>query len=168
MSTPDSKLPPQRLAVSETMEPPKRNARHEALDVFVGRWKASGTSYGSNGASANADADETPWESLYTARWHDGAFFVVQDEHANGPFDPLSILGWDDEAGAYFSIVFENHGFVRKYVVEAKGSVWTFSGLHERARVELSDDNMTQTIHWELKQGDAWTPLCDRVARKIV
>ena len=167
MSPPDSKLPPQQLAVSETMEAPARGARHEALGVFVGRWKASGTSYGENAASSSR-ADESPWESIYTARWHDGGFFVVQDEHANGPFDPLSVLGWDDEAGAYFAIVFENHGFVRKYVVEAKGNVWTFSGLHERARVEFSDDGNKQTIRWELKGGEVWAPLCDRVARKIV
>jgi uncharacterized protein DUF1579 len=160
MSTPDSKLAPQRLAVSEVMDPPKRSARHEALGAFVGRWKASGTTY--------EGANTSPWESIYTARWHDGGFFVVQDEHANGPFDPLSVLGWDDETGAYFSIVFENHGFVRKYLVEVQGDVWTFSGLHERARVEFSDDNTTQTIHWELKRGDTWGPLCDRVARKIV
>ena len=138
------------------MEPPKRTARHEALEAFVGRWKASGTSYGDKAASSGKGADETPWESIYTARWHDGRFFVVQDERANGPFDPLSILGWDDEAGAYFAIVFENHGFVRKYVVEAKGNVWTFGGLHERARVEFGDDGMTQTIRWELKRGDEW------------
>jgi hypothetical protein len=44
-------------------------------------------------------------------RWHSGAFFVVQDERANGPFDTPSILGWDQEAKRYFARTVENHGF---------------------------------------------------------
>lgn len=73
---------------------------HERLAVFVGDWAAEGTAYG-------ADLEGAPWRSIHTARWHSGPQFVVQDERANGPFDTMSFLGWDQERA---SITFSDDG----------------------------------------------------------
>ncbi len=88
--------------------------QHEELAVFLGDWHAEGTSYGGDEQSSNhPHAGATPWNSIHSARWHSGEYFVVQDERANGPFDTLSVMGWDTEAGRYFARSIENHGFAR-------------------------------------------------------
>ncbi len=95
---------------------------HEKLAVFLGDWHAEGTSYGGDEqSSANPHAGATPWRSIHSARWHSGDYFIVQDERANGPFDTLSLMGWDSEAGRYFARSIENHGFARDYSMAAPG-----------------------------------------------
>ena len=160
MTTNDSKLPP------------KRADAHEALAVFLGEWKAEGTSYG--GSEQPADDPKlngVSWKSTHTGRWHTGKFFLIQDEKARlggeDVFDTLSVMGVDSQTGKYFARSFENHGFYRHYDVAADGNVWTVSGEHERARIEFSADNRKQIIVWEWKPKDQWLPLCDRTATRI-
>ena len=87
---------------------------HEKLGIFLGDWHAVGTSYGGDQQSSDTPhAGATPWSSIHSARWHSGDYFIVQDERANGPFDTLSLMGWDAEAGRYFARSIENHGFAR-------------------------------------------------------
>src|SRR5688572_7781173 len=71
------------MTVSDAETPPVREEHHRALDVFLGKWRAEGTSYGS------PDQDErepkgngVPWQSTHEGRWHTGDFFLVQDEKA--------------------------------------------------------------------------------------
>ena len=149
---------------------PERGSQHDALDCFLGEWKAEGQSFGGPEQDAkNPRANPTQWTSTHSARWHTGKFFLIQDERAqvNGPFDTLSVMGWDDDAGCYFARTFENHGFYRHYDVTVDGNVWTISGKTERARIEFSDDGKRQTITWEWRPKHEWLPLCDRVATKL-
>ncbi|NQX14212.1 DUF1579 family protein [Microbacteriaceae bacterium VKM Ac-2855] len=131
-----------------------------ALAVFIGDWSAEGTAYG-------ADLAGSPWRSVHSARWHSGGYFVVQDERANGPFDTMSFLGWDDDRGTYFSWSIENHGFAREYLVERDADTWRFDGPTERASIVFSDGGRTQTHHWEFKPNGEWITLCDRVATRV-
>jgi hypothetical protein len=141
---------------------------HEALAVFLGDWHAEGTSYGGEAQSpSNPHAGATPWRSHHTARWHSGEYFVVQDERANGPFDTLSLMGWDAEDERYFVRSVENHGFARDYTLTAEGRIWTLTGEQERAQYTFSEDGRTQEISWEWKPADNWLPLCDRTAVRI-
>lgn len=141
---------------------PRRGAKHDALEAFVGHWQAVGETFDEFGKPRG------PWISTHSAQWHSGKFFLVQDEHANGPFDTLAVMGWDDEKQRYFSRTIENHGHAREYAVVNEGRVWTFTGEHERARCEFSEDGKTQTIAWQWKPGNAsWTALCNRVATKV-
>lgn len=127
-----------------TRAAPRRTAMHEALSVFLGEWKAEGTSYG--------DTDQSGG-----------------DPRAPGGevFDTLSIMGVDPQTGAYFARAFENHGFYRDYPVTREGKVWAFNGQTERATITFSDEDRTQPIVWEWKPDGAWLPLCDRVATRL-
>ena len=155
---------------SQPQTTPERGAHHDALEVFVGEWAAEGQSFGGPNQDARTPrGNPTRWMSTHSARWHTGKFFLVQDEraHIDGPFDTLSVMGWDDDAGRYFARTFENHGFYRHYEVTVEGNVWAIIGKTERARIEFSQDGRRQTISWEWRQQGAWLPLCDRVATKL-
>ncbi|MBC7672483.1 MAG: DUF1579 family protein [Polaromonas sp.] len=154
----------------EAKAAPVRGEAHQALAIFLGRWRAEGESYG----SSNQDVEDpkvgaAPWVSTHTSMWHTGEFFLIQDERATvagNSLDTLSVLGVDADTGRYFARCFENHGFYRHYDVSVNGRVWNFSGEMERARIEFSEDGLTQTIFWEWRPSDGWLPLCDRVARR--
>ena len=150
-------------------ETPRTDAeRHELLAMFLGDWHAEGTSYGGDEQSPeNRHAGAAPWRSIHSARWHSGEYFIVQDERANGPFDTLSVMGWDAEAERYFARTIENHGFARDYTMTAEGRTWILTGDHERATHRFSEDGRTQEISWEWKPGRDWLPLCDRTAYRV-
>ncbi len=148
--------------------PPVRGEMQERLAVFLGDWRAEGTSYGgTDQTSGDPRANGEAWVSTHTGRWHSGEFFLVQDERAlpgGNVFDTIGVLGVDPETGGYASWSFENHGFHRRYDVTVDGDVWSFSGEHERATITFSDGGRTQTHVWEWRPGDEWLPLCERTA----
>ena len=78
---------------------PVRSQLHDALDMFVGEWRAEGRAYGSSTQSiADPKAEAKPWKSSHSARWHTGRFFLVHDEKAHigaDPLDTLSVMGVD-------------------------------------------------------------------------
>jgi hypothetical protein len=155
---------------SDNEAPPTRGEQHDALGIFLGRWRAEGTAYGSPEQSENdPKRGGEPWVSTHTGTWHTGKFFLIQDERAlvgGHPFDTLSVMGVDTQTGRYFARSFENHGFYRRYDVALDRQVWTFSGDFERARIEFSADGRMQTITWEWRPKGQWLPLCDRVAHR--
>ena len=62
---------------------PKRGREHDVLAVFLGNWKAEGTSYGGTDQSgADPKANGVPWTSTHVGYWHTGEFFLIQDEKA--------------------------------------------------------------------------------------
>lgn len=152
---------------SDNEAPPTRGPQHHALEVFLGKWRAEGQSYGGpRQPESDPKGSPEPWVSTHTGKWHTGEFLLIQDERATtggSPFDTLSIMGVDP-AGSYFARSFENHGFYRHYEVAVDGRVWTLSGESERARIEFSADGKTQTVTWEWRPDGTWLPLCDRVA----
>ena len=152
-------------------ESPARNANHEALNVFLGKWTARGMSFGGTDQSGDdPKSNGEPWFSTHEGAWHTGAFFLVQDERADiagSRFDTLSVLGVDSETGEYFARSFENHGFYRHYRIARVGNVWTLTGDTERSTTTFDDSDRTQNIKWEWKRGDAWLPLCDRIAVRV-
>ena len=165
-------LPAKRYDFKENQvqRAPERGAQHDALEVFLGDWKAEGQSFGGPDQDAQSPRGKpAQWTSTHSARWHTGEFFLIQDERArvDGPFDTLSVMGWDEHNGRYFARTFENHGFYRNYEMTVEAKVWTMSGKTERARIEFSGDGKRQTITWEWRPKDAWLPLCDRVATKV-
>lgn len=150
--------------------PPTRSAIHESMDAFLGRWTATGTSYGGTDQSGvDPKANGQSWHSTYECFWHTGRYFLVQDERADIAgmrFDTLSIMGVD-EGGAAFIRGFENHGFQSLYRVTKSGDEWRFEGASERAKIVFSENFTRQTIAWEWKPEGTWLPLCDRVASRV-
>jgi hypothetical protein len=146
---------------------PTRGEKHKALEVFLGKWTARGTSYGNTDQSGpDTKANGQPWFSIHEGRWHSGSFFLIQDEWADIEgyrFDTLSVMGMG-EGGEYFARSFENHGFYRHYQVTRDGSAWQLSGASERATIRFSDGGRRQAVSWEWKRQDVWLPLCDRTA----
>ena len=126
------------MTPSETKAVPVRGEAHQALAVFMGRWRAEGESYGSPKQAVEAPKRVTELGSALT---------------------PAS--------GTPGSCTFENHGFYRHYEVVVEGKEWTVTGETERARIQFSEDGKTQTITWEWRPGGQWLPLCDRVARRL-
>lgn len=156
---------------SDDEAPPTRGAKHEALGVFLGEWKAEGISYGGTEQGGdNPKANGVPWVSTHQGYWHSGEFFLVQDERARPGgmvFDTLSIMGVDAKSGDYFARAFENHGFYRHYDVTVEGRTWRFNGTSERATIVFDESGETQMITWEWRPAGVWLPLCDRVATRV-
>ena len=86
---------------------------------------------------------------------------------ANGPFDTLSLMGWNADTGRSFARTIENHGFARDYTTTVDGRTRTLSGEHERATHRFSEDGRTQEISWQWKTPDQWLPLCDRTRHRL-
>ena len=149
---------------------PARDAKHEALEAFLGTWTAVGTSFGGTDQSGtDPRANGQPWASSHRGYWHTGRFFLIQDERTvigDAPFDTVSIMGVDPHTGDYFARAFENHGYYRDYPVVRDGALWRIEGETERATIEFRDDDRTQVIQWEWKPEKVWLPLCDRTAKR--
>jgi len=148
---------------------PVRGPLHDALSVFLGEWRAEGTSFGGTDQSGpDPRANGIPWRSTHSARWHTGEFFLVQDERAQlagQPFDTLNTFGVD--GGGLFARTFDNNGFYRHYALTVEGRIWLLKGETERAKTTFSADGNTQTIAWEWLRDGKWLPLCDRVASRV-
>lgn len=151
------------------MQTPQRGHLHDQLKVFLGDWRAEGVAHGpTDQPGDDPQANDQPWTSTHTGRWHTGEFYLIQDERAvvgGSRFETLGIMGVD-ETGAHFAQTFDNGGFSRRYKLVADGATWHISGPTERATIVFSDDGRTQTITWEWKPEDVWLPLCDRVATR--
>jgi hypothetical protein len=147
---------------------PVGGSAHDALAIFLGEWRAEGTSFGGTDQSgADPKANGVPWASTHSARWHTGDFYLIQDERATiggAPFDTLSVLGVEPGDKGCFARTFENHGFYRHYALSVTGRTWVLKGETERARTVFKADGNTQTITWEWLRDGKWLPLCDRVA----
>lgn len=150
--------------------PPFRISAHDALSVFLGEWRAEGTSFGGTDQSGtDRKVNGVPWVSTHTARWHTGGFFMIQDERATvggTAFDTLSILGVEPGDKGHFARTFDNHGYYRHYGISVDGRTWILEGETERAHTVFDADGDTQTITWEWMQNGKWLPLCDRVATR--
>lgn len=157
------------MADNDAQSPPFHGPVQEALSVFLGEWRAEGTSFGGTDQSGPARANGIPWVSTHSTRWHSGEFFLVQDEHAElagKPFDTLSVFGVEP-GGALIDWTFDNNGFYRHYTLAVEGRTWLLTGETERATTLFSADGNAQTISWEWLRDGAWLPLCDRIASRI-
>jgi hypothetical protein len=145
---------------SETKKP-ARGAAHEQLDVFVGRWKTQGQSYGPDAPMVGDESYE----------WLPGEFFLAvrfDRRVGDGEHRGLGVMGYDESRQVHFATMYDNLGFARTSDLRVRGRVWTFDGPWERANYAFSEDGRTITIHWERTfDGANWQPLCDLKATKV-
>jgi hypothetical protein len=146
---------------------PTPGASHRRLDVFVGHWHAEGTSYADGQRADDPRASGVPWISDESYEWLPGGFFVLHRWNARAGehiFQGTEIIGYDPDAGGYFTRFFDNAGNHPEYQVSVNGDVWTFNEPQTRATVTVGGDGNSMTFKWESRQGDGgWLPLCDRM-----
>ena len=139
---------------------------HEALEVFVGRWRANGTSYGDGQTTDDPLASAVPWTSDESYAWLAGGSFLVHRWDAlvgERPFEGIEILGVDDE-GLYFAELFDDSGNRVEYAVTCDGDTWTFTAPTTRATATVEAPGQI-AWNWEWRpNGEAWLPLCERSA----
>jgi hypothetical protein len=145
-----------------------RGREHALMEMLIGRWHVQG-----HNALAAPNAPGTPVSGEQSYEWLPGRFFVLgrwsrrfgdagDDAHVG-----TSIIGHDPDRGGLFAHHYDNLGYAREYVVLVNDHVWSLSGRHERARIELSLDGASFHETWQLsKDGVIWQPLCELVGRR--
>jgi hypothetical protein len=151
--------------------PAVRTALHDALEALVGQWRAEGLWFGGPEQSdVQPRLGAQPWKSTHSARWHEGRFFLVQEERAHAgtqPLDTMAVLGVDLHSGTLFVLGFHSRGLARRYDVAIEGARWRLSSATERTTIEFSADGRTQRIQSQWRPRDRWLPLCERTAVRV-
>jgi hypothetical protein len=150
--------------VESTAHPaPVRDARHEALDVLIGKWMNEGHTV------ATAEAPSLPILTSDVYEWVPGGFFVVHSafgkigEHSVGG---LEIIGVDGDG--YRSTLYDSFGNVHSSRVEVDGGVIRWLGERTRCTATITDDGSTQVAHHEASaDGRTWRPSMEVTLRKI-
>ena len=150
---------------------PKPGDAYRPLEVFVGKWRLEGDSYGDGQQPDDPRASAVSWTSDETYEWLPGGFFLLHRWDAmvgEREFKGTEILGFDASQGGYFSHAFDNAGNHPEYTADVDGDVWTFAEPATRATVTVSDGGNRMTHVWEWRNdGSVWLPLCDRTATRV-
>ncbi|MFI1733457.1 DUF1579 family protein [Streptomyces acidicola] len=133
-----------------------RGPRHDALDVWVGRWINVGHVINEDGSPGPAITTSDVYE------WAPGGFFVVHKAYGRiGEFDVggVEVIGYGEASGAYGSHFFDSQGNVTVSSLVARGDTWTYQGDTTRSTVEFSDDHRVQTVlHERTDDGTTYRP----------
>lgn len=158
------------MSGKSTIQLPTPDANHRMLDVFVGKWRAEGTSYADGQNAIEPRASAVPWTSDETYEWLPGKFFLLHRWDAMAGervFKGTEIIGYDADRASYFTRLFDNAGNHADYRLEVMKNVWTFSEETTRATATANADGKSMTFNWEWRNGGRkWLPLCDRVATR--
>ena len=142
---------------------PVRDARHQALDVLVGRWINEGQT---------VKTAQIPSVAILTSdvyQWAPGGFFVVHSAYGkigDASVGGVEIIGVD--ADAYRSTFYDSFGNVHHSRVEIDGEVIRWIGDRTRCTATITDGGMTQVAHHESSaDGVGWTSSMDVTLRKV-
>lgn len=142
---------------------PVRDARHEALDVLIGKWINEGHTV------ATAEVPSLPILTSDVYEWAPGGFFVVHSAYGkigeNG-VGGVEIIGID--GGGYRSTLYDSFGNVHTSRMEVDGEVIRWLGERTRCTATITDDGSTQVAHHEASaDGTTWAPSMEVTLRKI-
>jgi hypothetical protein len=154
-----------RSVADDPHAPRQVTSEHRKLDVFLGRWRVSGTT----GLSAPA---ETRLSGEDSYEWLPGGFFMANRWHhhldTGQELVGTGVLGHLPEAPMFFAQSFDSLGHERRYDLSVEGRVWSYLGPWERATLEFADDGQSFTARWEMsRDGEGWTRLCDLKLTKL-
>lgn len=144
------------------MPAPPRDARHAALDVFIGRWINEGHTIGS------PEAPSVPILTSDVYEWAPGGFFVVHTAYGKigeASVGGLEVLGVAPDG--YRSTFYDSFGNVHVSRVEIEGNLIRWTGERTRCEVTITDGGSTQVAHHEILGDGAWIPSMDVKQRKI-
>lgn len=150
---------------------PEPGDEHRKLEVFVGKWRHEGESYGDGQQADDPRASAVPWTGDESYEWLPGGFFVLHRWDAKlgtREFKGTEILGYDEAEGGYFTRLFDNAGNHPAYRASIDEEVWTFNEPETRATITVTDGGDRMRLVWEWRNGGSdWLPLCDRVATRV-
>jgi uncharacterized protein DUF1579 len=150
--------------VETTARPvPLRDARHEALEVFIGKWINEGHTV------ATSEVPSTPILTSDVYDWAPGGFFVIHTAYGkigDTSVGGVEVIGVDGDA--YRSTFYDSFGNVHTSRVEIDGDVIKWFGDRTRCVATVEDEGSTQAAHHEVMIGDdIWVPSMDVTLRKI-
>jgi hypothetical protein len=164
----DTPASPQVVKVAAGVEStagpvPVRDARHEALDVLIGKWINEGHTV------ATAEVPPLPIVTSDVYEWVPGGFFVVHSaygkigEHSVGG---VEIIGVDGDG--YRSTLYDSFGNLHTSRMEVDGQAIRWLGERTRCTAAITDDGSTQVAHHEVSaDGTTWMPSMEVTLRKI-
>ncbi|MGC2174592.1 MAG: hypothetical protein WA614_03910 [Acidimicrobiales bacterium] len=142
---------------------PVRDARHEALDAFIGKWINEGCTV------ATSEAPSIPILTSDVYEWAPGGFFVIHTAYGKigeTSVGGVEVIGVDGDA--YRSTFYDSFGNVHTSRVEIEGDVIKWFGDRTRCVATMEDEGSTQTAHHEVMIGDdKWVPSMDVTLRKV-
>jgi hypothetical protein len=142
---------------------PRRDARHEALQIFIGTWINEGHTI------ATTDVPSIPIVTSDIYEWAPGGFFVVHS--AYGKIGDTSVGGLEViavDGDSYSSTFYDSFGNVHTSRIDIDGDVITWRGDRTRCRATMTDGGSTQTAHHELlTESGEWTPSMDVTLRLV-
>ncbi len=142
---------------------PARDARHRALEVFVGKWINEGHTIAT---------EQVPSLPIVTSDVYElapGGFFVVHSAHGKigeTSVGGVEIIGVDSDA--YLSTFYDSFGNMQSSRVEIDGNVIRWIGSRTRCTATVTDDGTTQIAHHEASvDGVTWGPSMEVTLRKV-
>jgi hypothetical protein len=140
-----------------------RDARHEALDVLIGKWINEGHTV------ATAEAPSVPILTSDVYEWAPGGFFVVHSAYGkigDASVGGVEISGVDGDA--YRSTFYDSFGNVQTSRMEVDGEVIRWLGERTRCTATITDSGRTQVAHHEASaDGTTWAPSMEVTLRKV-
>lgn len=140
-----------------------RDARHEALDVLIGKWINEGHTV------ATAEAPSMPILTSDVYEWAPGGFFVVHSAYGkigDASVGGVEITGVDGDA--YRSTFYDSFGNVTTSRMEIDGEVIRWLGERTRCTATITDDGRTQVAHHEASaDGTTWAPSMEVTLRRV-
>ena len=106
--------------MADQPQPPQPAAAYRRLNVFIGKWRATGASYADGQQADDPLASAVPWTSDETYEWLPGGFFLLHRFDAMAGkrvFKGTEIIGFEEARGGYFSRFFDNAGNHPEYLI---------------------------------------------------
>lgn len=148
---------------STTRLVPVRDARHEALDVLIGKWINEGHTV------ATTEVPSLPILTSDVYEWAPGGFFVMHSAYGKigeNSVGGVEIIGVDGDG--YRSTLYDSFGNVHTSRMEVDGEVIRWLGERTRCSATITDDGSTQVARHEASaDGAAWAPSMEVTLRKI-
>jgi hypothetical protein len=142
---------------------PVRDARHEALNVLIGKWINEGRTV------AAAAVPSLPIVTSDVYEWAPGGFFVVHSAYGrigDNSVGGVEIIGVDGDG--YRSTMYDSFGNVHTSRVEVDGEVIKWLGERTRCTATITDGGTTQLAHHEASaDGATWVPSMEVTLRKV-
>lgn len=141
---------------------PVRDARHQALEVLIGRWVNEGQTV----KTAQVRPAAIVTSDVY--QWAPGGFFVVHSAYGkigDTSVGGVEIIGVDGDA--YCSTLYDSFGNVHRSRVEIDGEVIRWIGDRTRCTATITDGGTTQVARHESSADGGWTPSMDVTLRKV-